>query len=239
MTSPLFFVDATALEADPVVIDGAEGRHAADVRRLRVGEPVDVGDGVGRVAHGVVATVNKGSITVEVQVRDVVPQASPRFVVVQALAKGGRDLDAVEAMTEVGVDEIVAWSAERSVAKPTDKTLSRWSATSREAAKQSRRPWIPPVTGPLSTHDVCDRLTSAALAVVLHEGTTTPLASLSLPASGDVVLVVGPEGGISADEVAQFESAGASVCRLGDPVLRTSTAGVAALSALSAVTRWR
>jgi 16S rRNA (uracil1498-N3)-methyltransferase len=239
MTAPLFFVDATALDADPIVIDGAEGRHAADVRRLRVGEPVDVGDGVGRVAHGVVATVKKGSITVDVQVRDVVPQPSPRFVVVQALAKGGRDLDAVEAMTEVGVDEIVAWSAERSVATPTDKTLSRWSATAREAAKQSRRAWMPHVDGPMSTADVCRRLSRAALAVVLHEEAPTSLASLPLPASGDVVLVVGPEGGISAAEVAQLESAGATICRLGGSVLRTSTAGVAALSVLNAVTRWR
>jgi 16S rRNA (uracil1498-N3)-methyltransferase len=164
---------------------------------------------------------------------------SPRFVVVQALAKGGRDLDAVEAMTEVGVDGIVAWTAERSVARPTERTLAKWSATAREAAKQSRRPWVPTVCGPASTPDIAARLTTAALSVVLHEAATSPLTALDLPADGEVVLVVGPEGGLADGEVTEFRRAGAQICRLGDAVLRTSTAGVAALSVLSAAVRWR
>jgi 16S rRNA (uracil1498-N3)-methyltransferase len=239
MTAPLFFVDPDALDAEPVVVEGAEGRHAADVRRLRVGERIDVGDGYGRLVHGVVASVSRGRISLDVQSRDEVPATSPRFVVVQALAKGGRDLDAVEAMTELGVDEIVAWTAERSIARPTERTLARWSATAREAAKQSRRAWVPSVVGPLSTSEVCARLGSVALAVVLHEDAAEPLAGRSLPASGDVLLVVGPEGGMSPDELTVLEGAGASVCRLGEAVLRTSTAGLAALSVLSAAGRWR
>ena len=239
MTAPLFFVDPAALGSDRVVIDGAEGRHAADVRRLRVGERVDVGDGCGRLVLGVVSEVARGRIVVDVEQRTEVAAPSPRFVVIQALAKGGRDLDAVEAMTEVGVDEIVAWSAERSVARPTEKTLPKWSATVREAAKQSRRAWVPQVTGPLSSADVRARLEAAALSVVLHEEASEPLASMSLPADGDVVLVVGPEGGLAAAEVEAFAKAGAHVSRLGEGVLRTSTAGVAAISVLSAVGRWR
>jgi 16S rRNA (uracil1498-N3)-methyltransferase len=239
MTAPLFFVDAAALDAERIVIDGVEGRHASDVRRLRVGERIDVGDGCGRLAHGVVAAVARGRIEVDVESRTEVAAPSPRFVVVQALANGGRDLDAVEAMTEVGVDEIVAWTAERSVAKPTDRTLTKWSATAREAAKQSRRAWIPQLAGPVSTAEVRTRIESTSLAVVLHEEATGSLASQALPNSGDVLLVVGPEGGLSADEVDNFVNAGAQVCRLGDTVLRTSTAGVAAISVLSAATRWR
>jgi 16S rRNA (uracil1498-N3)-methyltransferase len=239
MTAPLFLVDAAALISDRIVVDGAEGRHAADVRRLRVGERVDIGDGCGRLAHGVVAGVARGRIEVDVESRREVPVLSPRFVVVQALAKGGRDLDAVEAMTEVGVDEIAAWTAERSVAKPTERTLAKWAATAREAAKQSRRAWIPEVSGPTSTAEVCARINAATLAVVLHEDASEPLASLTLPDGGDVLLVVGPEGGLSANEVETFANAGAYVCRLGDGVLRTSTAGVAAISVLSAATRWR
>jgi 16S rRNA (uracil1498-N3)-methyltransferase len=239
MTAPLFYVDAGALDTNPVLVDGAEGRHAADVRRLRVGERVDVGDGCGRIVSGVVAEVGRGRISVEVQSRDEVAAASPRFVVVQALAKGGRDLDAVEAMTEVGVDEIVAWTAERSVARPTERTLTRWSATAREAAKQSRRAWVPEVVGPLSTTEVRARLGAAALAIVLHEEATEPVATLSLPGAGDVVLVVGPEGGLTSAEVADYQAAGAHVGRLGDEILRTSTAGVAAVSLLSAARRWR
>jgi len=239
MTPPLFFVDAAALTGDRVVVDGAEGRHAADVRRLRVGEQVHVGDGCGRLVHGLVAEVGRGRIEVDVESRTEVAAPSPRFVVVQALAKGGRDLDAVEAMTEVGADEIVAWAAERSVAKPTERTLSKWSATAREAAKQSRRAWIPHVSGPMSTAEVCKRIESASLAIVLHEDATERLAVLAMPDGGDVVLVVGPEGGVSPDEVDTFASAGAHLCRLGDNVLRTSTAGVAAISSMSATTRWR
>ena len=239
MTPPLFFVDADALGTDPIVVDGDEGRHAADVRRLRVGEHVDIGDGRGRLAHGVVAEVTRGRVVVDVTSREDVAMAAPRFVVVQALAKGGRDLDAVEAMTEVGVDEIVAWVAERSVARPTERTLAKWSATAREAAKQSRRAWTPTVSGPCSTADVMSLLADAALAAVLHEAATEPLATLPLPDVGDVVLVVGPEGGLSDAEIDALGSTGAHIRKLGDAVLRTSTAGVAALSVLSASSRWR
>jgi 16S rRNA (uracil1498-N3)-methyltransferase len=239
MTAPLFFIDADALAAERIVVDGAEGRHAADVRRMRVGEPVDVGDGRGRLAHGTVAEVSRGRIVVDVESRQEVAAPAPSFIVVQALAKGGRDLDAVEAMTEVGVDEIVAWAAERSIARPTERTLTKWSVTAREAAKQSRRSWVPAVSGPASTPDVAARLAGATLAVVLHEEATHALAALTVPTGGDVVLVVGPEGGLSAAEVDALRDAGAHVCRLGDSVLRTSTAGVAALSVLSAANRWR
>jgi 16S rRNA (uracil1498-N3)-methyltransferase len=167
------------------------------------------------------------------------PAPDLRFVVVQALAKGGRDTDAIEAMTEVGVDEVVGWTASRAIGRWTERTTDKWRATVREAAKQSRRSWVPVVSGPASTGDVAERLRSAAVAVVLHESATDPLAALDLPASGDVVLVVGPEGGIAPDELEAFRAAGAAACRLGDTVLRTSTAGVAALSVLSAATRWR
>ena len=243
MTPALFLLPADVLAAaspgDVVVLDGDEGRHAADVRRLRVGEAVDVGDGNGVVVHGSVADVGRGRVTVSVRERVIVPRRDPRMVVVQALAKGGRDEDAVEAMTEVGVDEVIGWQSSRAVAKWTDRTAARWAATARSAAKQSRSPWVPVVSGVLTTEQVADRLASADVAVVLHEGAATPLASVVLPSAGEVVLVVGPEGGVSAEEIAAFEAAGATPCRIGDPVLRSSTAGVVALSVVSATSRWR
>lgn len=239
MTAALFLVDRDPLLADRVILDGAEGRHAADVRRMRAGEPVDLSDGAGLLVHGVVADVARGRVVVDVRERVEVPAPDPRFVVVQALAKGGRDEDAVEAMTEVGVDEVLGWQAARSVARWTDRTLGRWTATAREASKQSHRPWLPQVSGPLSTGQVVERLRRAPAAVVLHEEATESLASLGLPGTGDVVVVVGPEGGIAPEELEVFAAAGARICRLGGTVLRTSTAGVAALSVLSAATRWR
>lgn len=239
MTAPLFLAPTSALDGDVVVLDGDEGRHAAGVRRLRAGEPISVSDGRGLLVHGVVSEVERGRVTLSVRERVLVDVAQPRLVVVQALAKGGRDEDAIEAMTEIGVDEVVAWSASRSIARWTDRTSAKWQATVREAAKQSRRPWVPDVTGPASTADVAARLAAGSLAVVLHEAATHPLAAVALPDEGDVVVVVGPEGGIAPDEIDAFVVAGAVACRLGDSVLRSSTAGVAALSVLSAMRRWR
>jgi 16S rRNA (uracil1498-N3)-methyltransferase len=239
VTPPLFLVAPDALTGDTVVVDGPEGRHASDVRRLRVGEPVWAGDGAGTIAEGVVAAVERGAVTIAVVRRREVARPAPRFVVVQALAKGGRDEDAVESMTEVGVDEVVAWQARRGIAKWTPRTQARWESAARAATKQSRRAWLPDVTGPATMPQVAERLATAALAVVLHESAEQRLAEMSMPDDGDVVLVVGPEGGIDDAELATFRDAGASICRLGDTVLRASTAGVAALSVLSAATRWR
>lgn len=225
MTAPVFLAPAERLGADRVVLDGAEGHHAADVRRLRRGETVTVADGAGSWVRGPVAEVARGRVVVAVEERGAAAAPSPRLVVVQALAKGGRDLDALEAMTEVGVDAVAGWQAGRSVARWTDRTSARWAGTVREAAKQARRVWVPEVSGPLTTARVSELLEAAALAVVLHEEASEPLAALTVPAVGDVVVVVGPEGGVAPEELATFASAGAHVCRLGGTVLRTSTAG--------------
>lgn len=240
MTPPVFFAgDAGDEVRARVVLSGDEGRHAADVRRLRVGEAVDLTDGVGGLAHGVVAEVRRGELTVEIRDRVRVPCPSPRLVVFQALARGGRDEDAVEAMTEVGVDHVIGWDAARNVARWTERTQARWTATSRAAAKQSRRAWWPEISGPATTADVAARCTAADVAIVLHETATSALAAVPFPAAGDIVVVVGPEGGITEDELAVLADADAHVVRLGDEVLRSSTAGVAALSVINARTRWR
>jgi 16S rRNA (uracil1498-N3)-methyltransferase len=239
VTAPLFLVEALVLSAGRVVVGGDEGRHASDVRRIRAGEQVLLSDGRGVVGDGVVTAVTRGSIEVDVSAVHTEPAPQPRFVVAQALAKGGRDEDAVEAMTEVGVDEVLGWQASRSVAKWTDRTEARWAATARAAAKQARRGWVPEVGGPLTTAALAERVASAALAVVLHEDATEPLVGRAMPDEGEVLVVVGPEGGIAAEELAALVAAGAVACRLGPHVLRTSTAGVAALSVLSVARRWR
>jgi len=239
VTPPLFLVPDADLQVGTLVVDGAEGRHAADVRRIRAGTGVLVGDGRGAVADAVVVDVGRGRLTVDVARVRRERRPEPAFVVAQALAQGGRDEDAHEAMTEVGVDEVVGWQAERSIARWTDRTAQRWAATAHAAAKQSRRAWVPTVTGPVSTTGLVQRVASASLAVVLHEAATAPLTGVSLPTTGDVVVVVGPEGGVADGELDVLVGAGARACRLGPHVLRTSTAGVAAISLLSAASRWR
>jgi 16S rRNA (uracil1498-N3)-methyltransferase len=244
VSAPLFLVDA--LPAGPTfLLDGPEGHHAATVQRLRVGEALILADGRGASAAAEVTAVGRGSVTVSVGARVAVPAADPRLVVVQGIAKGDRGELAVQAMTEVGVDEIVPWAAARSVAQWRGERGARarekWVSTAREAAKQARRAWLPVVGGEpdCSTRQVAARLGAAAAAFVLHEEATVPLATAGLPPGGEIALVVGPEGGITDAELAAFVAAGASAVRLGREVLRTSTAGVAALAVLSArLQRW-
>ncbi len=201
-------------------------------------------DGDGRRGSGAVVAVT-GKDVVEVLVTEVVtePRPEPWLVVVQALPKGDRGETAVETMTEVGVDEVVPWAASRCVTRwregRGDKALTRWRATAAAAAKQSRRARFPVVAELATTAAVAQRLAGAAAAVLLHEDASTPLASFGPPADGEVVVVVGPEGGLSPEELAAFEAAGAAAYRLGPTVLRTSTAGTAALAVLLARTpRW-
>ena len=226
-----------------VVVEGDEAHHAVAVRRLRVGERLVLTDGAGTAVVGEVTATGKRSLEVAVLEIEVTPEPSPAFVVVQALPKGDRGELAVEVLTEVGVAEVVPWAASRSVAvwkgERADKSLARWRSTAREAAKQARRPWHPAVAPLASTAEVVRLLADADLAVVLHEGAATPLAGLEVPPHGRVVVVVGPEGGLSDDEVAEFVAAGAVSVRLGAEVLRTSTAGVVAVAALLARSaRW-
>ena len=226
-----------------VTVEGDEAHHAVAVRRLRAGEQVVLTDGVGTTARGVVASTGKRVFTVAVEevARHELP--APEVVVVQAIPKGDRGELAVEVLTEVGVAQVVPWAAARSVAvwkgERAAKSLGRWRSTAREASKQARRPHFSTVAEPATTEEVAALVAGADLAVVLHEEAAASLAALDVPASGTVVVVVGPEGGLSDDEVAAFVAAGAVSVRLGAEVLRTSTAGVAAVAALlSRTVRW-
>ncbi|GAA3445251.1 16S rRNA (uracil(1498)-N(3))-methyltransferase [Planomonospora venezuelensis] len=243
MTVPVFLADPADLARARFVLGGSEGRHAAAVRRLRAGERLDLTDGAGAVAECVVLAAGKDSLEVEVVGRRDVPAPRPRLVVVQGLPKGERGELAVEMMTEAGVDVIVPWAAARCVTQwkgeRAAKSLARWRSTAREAGKQARRFHLPEVTGPATTAGVAALLSAAALGVVLHEEAAAPLSGLEPPGEGDIVVVVGPEGGIADEELAAFRAAGAVPTLLGPTVLRTSTAGVAAAAVLQARTgRW-
>lgn len=246
MTAPVFLVDSLAdvRAGGTLILDGPEGRHAVSVRRLRTGEEVVLTDGQGFGAHGTVAAVEgKDRLTVAVTALRTEEPPQPTITVVQALPKGDRGELAVETMTETGVDAIVPWPAARCVTQwkgeRAAKALGKWRATAREAGKQSRRLTFPRVADPLTTKQVAALLAEADFAAVLHEEGSTPLATAELPDRGSIVLVVGPEGGVSPEELATFAEAGARPYRLGTTVLRTSTAGTAATALLLGRTgRW-
>ena len=215
------------------MLDGPEGHHAADVQRLTPGESLLLGDGVGGLARGVVTAARKGAVIVDISDISEMSPADPSITVVQGIAKGERAELAVQLLTEVGVDRIVPWQAARSIARWKDaKPLERWRSTAREAAKQSRRPWLPVVEPARTTK----QLALAGTVFVLHEEATEPLSAVELPTRGEITLVVGPEGGVAPEEL---ELIGGTAVRLGREVLRTSTAGAAAVAALSVrLGRW-
>jgi 16S rRNA (uracil1498-N3)-methyltransferase len=240
---PVFLADRAELQRDVVTLSGIEGWHAAAVRRLRPGERVDVADGAGLVAECVVVVESGHGLELAVRARREVPRPDPVLTVVQAIPKGDRGELAVGELTEVGVDRIMPWAAARCVAvwrgERGTRSLARWRVTAREAAKQSRRAWIPEVTEAVSAADVAQVISRAACAVVLEPDAAESLRGLTPPGSGDLLIIVGPEGGITDQESAAFRAAGATARRLGPTVLRTSTAGtVAAAVLLSRTGRW-
>ena len=231
----------SAAVGDSIAIDGREARHAVTVSRIGVGERISIGNGRGLIVEGpvVVAEHTELSIEVESAVND--ERANPAIILVQALAKGDRDELAVQVSTELGVDAIVPWAASRSISRwegsKVAKGHDRWVAIAREATKQSIRPWIPDVLDLVSTTQLA-KLAGATRMLVLEPTADVALTALE-PDERDLVVVVGPEGGIAPHELDALVAAGATLVRLGDRVLRTSTAGPAAIAVLSAkLSRW-
>lgn len=247
MTLPLYQVEAGALDGltsgARYVLDGPEAHHAATVRRTGVGEWLMVGDGAGRRITAEVEALEGGALTLRVDDVCDEPMPEPRFTLVQALAKDGRDEDAIEAATEVGVDGIIPWQARRSIVQwkgaKAERALAKWRHVITRATKQSRRARAPELSPLLTSAELIGRAKGARLTLVLHESAAEPIVGVDLPPDGEVLVVVGPEGGIASDELDALREAGARIVRLGRTVLRSSSAGPAALAVLSSHARWR
>jgi 16S rRNA (uracil1498-N3)-methyltransferase len=241
---PPFFVAQTAdLRGERVVLRGQEGRHATAVRRLAVGEQAYLTDGAGAVAQCVVSGARSGEL--ELSVVSVTHEPAPQLslTVVQAIPKGDRGELAVELLTEVGADVVVPWAADRCVAQwrgeRAAKSLARWQSTGIQAAKQSRRAWFPQIPPQADLAAVVSRVSAAAAALLLDPEAPARLADVTIPAAGEIVLIVGPEGGIAPREQQALAAAGATGARLGPTVLRASSAGVvAAAIVLARSSRW-
>lgn len=243
MTPPLFLLDTASLQGESVQLSGREGHHAADVRRLRVGERADVSDGAGLRLQCRVESVSRASITLQVLARVVEPPARPRVEVAQALVKHDAADRALAGMTEVGVDAVIGWAAQRSIvtwdADRLERGMRRWRAAVAEAAKQCRRAWVPQVEGPLDTEGLAERVSAADVALLLDADAPDALGAVDLADVAGVLLVVGPEGGVSDDESTRLVAAGARRVHLGPTILRSSTAGtVGAAVLLSRTRRW-
>ncbi|NUU30260.1 16S rRNA (uracil(1498)-N(3))-methyltransferase [Arthrobacter sp. C9C5] len=245
MSNPVFFTPAGTLDqlvpGATFVLEGAEARHAVTVKRLAVGEPVDIADGAGKRITGTVTAVAPQELTVECGEVVTEPRPDVRLVLVQALAKGDRDELAAETATELGIDAVVPWQAERSIVrwKPerAAKAHAKWQSVVTAAAKQARRAWIPEVRAAVDGNGLQAAVAAADLAVILHEDAVRPLRQVleawhqqagDSGVAREVLLIVGPEGGISPREVTRLCDAGAVTALLGHHVLRSSTAGPAA-----------
>ena len=257
MSNPVFFTAAGALdEAVPgshFTLDGAEARHAVTVKRLAVGESVDIADGAGKRLTGTVRSVAPADLTVECASVTVEDRPHVRLVLVQALAKGDRDELAIETSTELGIDAVVPWQSERSIVRwkgdRAAKAHGKWESAVTAAAKQARRAWIPEVRSAVDTQGLVGAVSAAGLAVILHEDAVKPFRRIlegwrdaGQPLDGgprEILLIVGPEGGISPREVTKLCGAGAVTALLGPHVLRSSTAGPSAVVVASDVLgRW-
>ena len=247
MSAATFFVDAAVLAqatvGSQVALPAAAGRHAVSVLRMRIGESADLTDGLGRCAHAEVIQIGgRDSCCVRVVSVDLEPEPDLRFVVAQALVKGEHGERAVDLLTQAGVDEIIPWQAERSVARwegdRASRGMQRWRDAMVAAALQSHRARWPLLHPMADVTGIARAVAQAGAALVLHESAERGLDAQGLPAAGTVVIVVGPEGGLTDGEVRELTRAGGALTRLGTPVLRASSAGAFAVAACSTLTRW-
>ncbi|WP_080793875.1 16S rRNA (uracil(1498)-N(3))-methyltransferase [Corynebacterium pacaense] len=241
MSLPVFISDTDADVGESVELGGAEGRHAVTVRRLQPGERIVLIDGRGGRRTCVVrSTAGRDRLGLVVESLEVVAAPDPRVTIVQAIPKAERSELAVDLLTQAGADRIVAWQASRSIARwagKEAKSLAKWQAAAEAAAKQARRAFIPQVSGVVGAAGVEKLIADADLALILHEESSTPIREFTF--SGEVVVIIGPEGGVAPEEVEAFSAAGAHPVRLGPEVLRTASAGMVALSAIGVLSqRW-
>ena len=229
----LFFVDdlPTTVGAS-YEFDSEDAFHAIKVLRIAAGEIFNLSDGKGSWSRVSVLNVNKKSMSVKVLETGFEEALTQQFTIVQAIPKGDRIKESIEMSTEGGADRIVMWKAARSIGRA-DEKIEKLQLTAREASKQSRRFRIPTVSGVATTDAVVDEIAKADLALVFHESATMTISQLVTPGATKVVIIIGPEGGLTDEELETFAAAGSKVVLMGRPILRSAHAGLAALAAVN------
>ena len=229
----LFFVDdlptATGLHYE---FSNEDAIHAIKVLRLSTGEIFNLSDGKGAWSRVVIEEVAKKSMRVKVLETGFEKPLDTTFTIIQAIPKGDRIKDAIELSTEGGADRIVMWKASRSIGRSEDK-IEKLQLTAREASKQSRRFRVPLVAGVATTENIVDEIAKSDLALIIHESAVNSLSSVVTPGSKNVLIIIGPEGGLTDEEIETFAAAGGKVVLMGRPILRSAHAGLAALAAVN------
>ena len=229
----LFFVDDLPTSVGALYeFQNEDALHAMRVLRTTVGDTFNLSDGNGAWSKVIVREAAKKSLRVEVLESGFEEALAQTFTVIQAIPKGDRIKEAIELCTEGGVDRIVMWKSARSIGKSEDK-IEKLQTTAREASKQSRRFRIPTVVGVATTENIIDEIAKVDLVIVLHEAAVQPISQVVVPGAKKIAIIIGPEGGLTDEEVDTFAAAGAKVALLGRPVLRSAHAGIAALSAVN------
>lgn len=244
MSLPSFYLPDLAEQHNTLTLSGAEGRHAVTVKRISVGEHIQLIDGNGLVVEAKVLNLNgKDQLQAEILHSQQAPIPRPTITIVQALPKSERSELAIDLATQAGADHIIPWEAERCIAKwqgaKRTKGRKKWEDAAIASAKQSRRVRIPTITEPMNTQQLCEYLQqSGALKLVLHEDATTGIADTPLQEAEEIILIIGPEGGIGEAECERLRSAGATLVALGPEVLRTASAAMVACAAIGVLARW-
>ena len=236
------FLVPTISEGDQITIEGDEAHHAITVMRMGIGEELQITDGRGRWAQGSITSTSRKSFTLLISARGEVEKTDHELVVIQALTKSDRVRESIELLVEAGVDRIIPWQSDKSISKWKEDMGEKWATSAIAACKQSRRYTIPEIERPITLREISQRFADDSLLLVLHESAEEKLSSVvseSSTSGKNVVLVIGPEGGMSAHELRELERIGGKIVKLGTPVLRSAHAGIAGLAAVQALMkRW-
>ncbi len=231
----LFFVnDLPKVVGSNYELGGDEAAHAIRVLRTQVGQSLALSDGQGAWSIVEVSDVSKKTMNVKVISTGFEEALPVEFTVAQALTKGDRIKESIELNTAGGADVILLWAAARSIGKATPDLMQKLATTAREASKQTRRNRIPFVMGVMDAKRIAAEIPNYDLAVIFHESAQHKLTEVVKPGVKKVLAIIGPEGGITDEELAMFTGAGAQVALMGRPIFRSAHAGMAALSGLNA-----
>ena len=235
----LFFVDQIS-SGSTQELSGDEGHHAVKVMRLQIGEQIKIADNLGNWVSGAITEVGKKSLKINVSERGNAEHLKPELILVQAVTKSDRTKEMLELLTVAGADQIIPWQAQRCISKWKSDSTDKWLTTIKESAKQARRVKLPVLSDAVTTNQLVKLFQAEDQIIVLHESAQLNLSQFNfVEYTKRILIVIGPEGGISEEEIAQLTSAKAVVVRMGENVLRSAHAGFAALSGIQTlIGRW-